>query len=208
MSESSTNNRFNNLSVDLQNKIIGNIIKFPNTPVTFGTFFKINNLDNDRYKGCTFTLTGKANNTITLEIGYLGDKPFSSFTDNFRYLCDEHLNWYNFNLFKVDAKKKFDYVNYKFQYHNHQTEPFNDNEDDAGVQEITYQIITKLEIKKGRDVILTAQKDTLGGSKKSVKKEILGKLRCIYKIHGLRKEYVKHKGMLITVTDYKKQMKQ
>ena len=190
MSTSSTNNRFSNLTEDLQMKIIGNIIKFPNTPVTFGTFFKMNNLDNDIYKGCTLTLTGKANNIITLEIGYLGDRKYSSYS-----------------LFKVGAKTKFDYVNYKFQYHNHQPEPL--DEDDAGVQAINYQIITKLEIKnKDGHVILTAQKDTLGGSKKSVKKEILGKLRCIYKIHGSRKEYVKHKGMLITVTDYKKQMKQ
>lgn len=45
------------------------------------------------------------------------------------------------------------------------------------------------------------------GGKKTVKKMILGKLRCIYKILGSRKEYVKHKGVLITVTDYKKLMK-
>lgn len=42
---------------------------------------------------------------------------------------------------------------------------------------------------------------------KPVKKEILGKLRCIYKIHGSRKEHVKHKGRFIAVTVYKKLMK-
>ena len=42
----------------------------------------------------------------------------------------------------------------------------------------------------------------VGGGKKS-KKEVLGKMRCIYKIPGDRKEYVKHKGKLITVKDYK-----
>ena len=36
------------------------------------------------------------------------------------------------------------------------------------------------------------------------KKEILGKQRCIYKKAGDRKEYVKYKGDLITVKDYKK----
>jgi hypothetical protein len=36
------------------------------------------------------------------------------------------------------------------------------------------------------------------------KKEILGKQRCIYKKVGDRKEYVKYKGDLITVKDYKK----
>ncbi len=46
-----------------------------------------------------------------------------------------------------------------------------------------------------------------GGRNASVKKEICGRLRCIYKISGSRKEYVKHKGSLITVADYKKLMK-
>lgn len=36
------------------------------------------------------------------------------------------------------------------------------------------------------------------------KKEILGKQRCIYKKAGDRKEYVKYKGDLITLKDYKK----
>ena len=49
----------------------------------------------------------------------------------------------------------------------------------------------------------------IGGkkSKKPSKKEILGKMRIIHKIPGDRKEYVKHKGKLITVKDYKKLMK-
>jgi hypothetical protein len=42
-----------------------------------------------------------------------------------------------------------------------------------------------------------------GGGKKTSKKEVLGKMRCIYKIPGDRKEYVKHKGKLITLKDYK-----
>jgi len=49
----------------------------------------------------------------------------------------------------------------------------------------------------------------LSGGRKAnpVKKEICGRLRCIYKISGSRKEHVKHKGSLITVADYKKLMK-
>lgn len=52
--------------------------------------------------------------------------------------------------------------------------------------------------------------DKSGGRKKSTKlpkKEILGKLRCIYKVPGSKKDHIKHKGQLISVTDYKKLMK-
>jgi hypothetical protein len=42
---------------------------------------------------------------------------------------------------------------------------------------------------------------------KTTKKQILGKERCIYKKTGDRKEYVKHKGNLITVKDYRTLMK-
>jgi len=51
---------------------------------------------------------------------------------------------------------------------------------------------------------------TTGGGnkiKKTTKKQILGKERCIYKKTGDRKEYVKHKGNLITVKDYRTLMK-
>jgi hypothetical protein len=40
-----------------------------------------------------------------------------------------------------------------------------------------------------------------------VKKVVCGKLRCIYKIHGSRKEHLKYNGRLITVAEYKKLMK-
>lgn len=38
-------------------------------------------------------------------------------------------------------------------------------------------------------------------------KEILGKIRRIYKVAGSRKEHIKYKGKLIPVADYKKLMK-
>ena len=41
----------------------------------------------------------------------------------------------------------------------------------------------------------------------ATKKEILGKKRCIYNKHGDRKEYLKYKGSLITVSEYKNLMK-
>ena len=44
-------------------------------------------------------------------------------------------------------------------------------------------------------------------SKKQPKKEVNGVSRCIYKIPGDRKEYVRSKGKLITLKDLKKNMK-
>ena len=50
---------------------------------------------------------------------------------------------------------------------------------------------------------------TLGGGsyKKSNKKNILGRERCIYKKSGDRKEYIKYKGVYIAIREYKKLMK-
>jgi hypothetical protein len=45
------------------------------------------------------------------------------------------------------------------------------------------------------------------GGKKSTKKVILGKERCIYKVQGSNKDHIKYKGTLITVADYKKLMR-
>jgi hypothetical protein len=44
-----------------------------------------------------------------------------------------------------------------------------------------------------------------GGGSKS--KEILGKIRRVYKVAGSRKEHIKYKGELIPVSDYKKLFK-
>ena len=84
------------------------------------------------------------------------------------------------------------------------------NDDDLSY---TQDKITKVEIYKEADgkYILDLVGDISsrkrGGRKASVKKEVCGKLRCIYKIPGSRKEHLKYKGQLITVADYKKLMK-
>ena len=70
-----------------------------------------------------------------------------------------------------------------------------------------YEIITILpDIPKPKPFLEEGQKG--GGSyKKTNKKNILGKERCIYKITGDRKEYIKYKGNFIAVRDYKNLMK-
>jgi hypothetical protein len=78
-------------------------------------------------------------------------------------------------------------------------------------------IITGVQILDDTDTVVSyGSKDgvyfNFGGRKvnakaSSVKKEVCGKLRCIYKIPGSRKEHLKYKGRLITVADYKKLMK-
>ena len=62
-------------------------------------------------------------------------------------------------------------------------------------------------MENNKDPKLIINKSSSGGSKASVKKEICGKQRCIYKIPGSRKEHIKYMGRLIAVADYKKLMK-
>jgi hypothetical protein len=69
-------------------------------------------------------------------------------------------------------------------------------------------LFTKISItNRNHNVLMIYDKPSTGGRKASVKKEICGKLRCIYKIPGSRKEHIKYKGRLIAVADYKKLMK-
>lgn len=71
--------------------------------------------------------------------------------------------------------------------------------------------ITKIidELKKCKGQTDEEDVGQMGGrtNKKRPKKEILGKIMVIYKINGDRKEYVRHKGKLITIKDYKELMK-
>lgn len=75
---------------------------------------------------------------------------------------------------------------------------------------IEYQISKNKDNNLLKNLLALMNEPQNGGNakvKKMAKKEILGRERCIYKKAGDRKEYLKHKGELITVKDYKKRMK-
>jgi hypothetical protein len=124
------------------------------------------------------------------------------------YLLDENIN--NFNELKailINNKNKF----------NNKEKPVNiimyaykliDEDYINNFVKPLAEKLNKIRTAKPDSIIIKTSQD--GGRKKTSKlpkKEILGKLRCIYNVSGSRKEHIKHKGKLITVTDYKKIMK-
>jgi len=77
-------------------------------------------------------------------------------------------------------------------------------------KDINNNIINDPEKKIDLTLIDKLKQTEQGGGKKSKKqpkKEVNGVSRCIYKIPGVRKEYVRSKGKLITLKNLKKNMK-
>ena len=79
----------------------------------------------------------------------------------------------------------------------------------TGIKEFEEEIGLLREIEKD-EVIKPLSKSPKGGKKSSgtVRKEILGKLMKIYRIPNDKKEYVRHKGHLITIKQYKEEAKE
>ena len=176
-------NFFYDLPPELRKNIEDKTIKFFETPVTYDDFFKANNLY--RYEGnksdkdfVEIILTGKNGGGASL------------------FTRDNNIYYTHNNTDDNPKDCKTNILLYK----NNKTQKYGND------------VITSLIIKyyKSQEVILDINvKNTNGGGRKApvVKKEINGKLRCIYKIAGSRKEHLKYKGRLITVADYKKLMK-
>jgi hypothetical protein len=114
-------------------------------------------------------------------------KMFYEFDDDISKCTEENLNSFKYNFF----------IHLLFLINNNKKREVQSNK-----KLLINSIITHIY----QDQILEKK----GGNAKVKninKKEILGKERCIYKKPGDRKEYLKHKGELITVKDYKKLMK-
>ena len=80
----------------------------------------------------------------------------------------------------------------------------------TGIKEFEEEIRLLTDIKEDEVIKQHISKSPKGGKKSSgtVRKEILGKLMKIYKIPNDKKEYVRHKGHLITIKQFKEEVKE
>lgn len=190
--------------------------------LSYNDFFEMNNLLDEKYKGCTFVLFGSEDYPITLkleELKHINNMPskMTSILKFFKILKSIHTN-------KMTS----------IIYINNDREEEGEEYKDKDVSSLIFEQPTRFvrtRFQKGLGVSIWEKchivkliiikpdeehrvykreeyiEEQRGGRKASVKKEICGRLRCIYKIQGSRKEHIKYKGCLITVADYKKLMK-
>jgi len=118
-----------------------------------------------------------------------------------------------FDCFKSDVLRDDINNNLKIKITEYIQEQIHNSKNNPEQTSLLSQLLSTINITAIPDrkkVIADFFKTSGGGNikiKKTAKKEILGKERCIYKKSGDRKEYLKHKGGLITVSEYKKLMK-
>jgi len=194
------------------------------------SFYKGELLDEKFIK---FVLTGERNNTVSLRTDNHKIYYFSKLRDvhqdqdNFSKLRDVHQDQDNFSKLLRDVHQDQDNFSKLHDVQELSSQFLQDTKISESMNRIalktgilshigfpTYDRITSLKIlytKYNNNVVIMEAKaedeKSQGGRKASVKKEICGRIRCIYKIPGSRKEHIKHKGCLITVADYKKYMK-
>lgn len=168
--------------------------------ITYNAFFEMNNLFDEKYIGSTFVLYGEKNYPVYLKIELENNKNNTYriiYINNDRVGIEEE---------EGEEYKDADVSSKIFQ----QPTVFIRTRwrETLSVSDWKNCHIVKLIIIKPNGESKEYRRNgTTGGRKASVKKEICGKLRCIYKIQGSRKEHIKYKGSLITVADYKKLMK-
>jgi len=191
-------------------------IEFPARYMTYREFFDINNLFNKDYIDYTFIVSG--NGGVSNKNGRIVELVLS-YDNNILRIFEKGIS-----NNKTDVTDKIIYI---------YGTPITNSRGDAEAN-IVYSTIVELIIINNQTERKEYKRDTeysdkereyygsafsvneynkykddgiTGGRKASVKKEINGILRCIYKIPSSRKEYIKYKGRLIAVADYKKLMK-
>jgi hypothetical protein len=162
-------------------------IYFTTRYLNYKQFFHMNRLFDEEYKDCKFVIEGSEKKSrITLHL----EKD------------DNDNDVYNIiNIDELDPYKR------KWIYNNIIPSGNGNKDDTIGKLTIIFPDKSQKEYSKMEPNGYEREWNNIGGRKASVKKEICGKLRCIYKIQGSRKEHIKYKGSLITVADYKKLMK-
>jgi hypothetical protein len=191
-------------------------IEFPARYMTYREFFDINNLFNKDYIDYTFIVSGnggvsnKNGRIVELVLSYdnnilrIFEKGISN---NKTDVTDKIIYIYGTPITNSRGEAEANIVystiveliiinNQKEKIEYKRVNQYSDKE-----QEYYGSAFSVNKYNKYKDEGIT------GGSKASVKKEICGRLRSIYKIQGSRKEHIKYKGRLITVADYKKLMK-
>jgi hypothetical protein len=164
-------------------------IYFTNQKIPYKHFFYMNGLLDKKYEGYEFIVEGRGNKPVNLKVIY---DFYKNGKDDIQIIEDDKYDVSDFIIQRISSDKSERF----FMTANGVNTVF--EEDD---------IIVKLIITKPDGESKEYVRKTTGGRKASVKKEICGRMRCIYKIQGSRKEHIKYKGRLITVADYKRLMK-
>lgn len=171
-----------------------NFLSEEQTAISYNEFFKMNNLLDKKYEGCTFVLYGSNDYPITLNLEYINNTPYII------YINSDRDGYKGSNVSSLIFKQPNNF------FKNNRNELISVSIwKDCHIVKLI--IITPNNNKQKEYKREEYVEEPRGGRKASVKKEICGRLRCIYKIQGSRKEHIKYKGRLITVADYKKLMK-
>lgn len=132
---------------------------------------------------------------------------FYSIMDSSILTINENDDTQVYKVLIADYNKNKAFYTQRYEDMNRLQNKYNNDKDRIkNIGDLEFEIKKLYEIYKEQQITSPQQR---GGKTKIIisKKDILGKERCIYKKSGDRKEYVKYKGDLITVKDFKKLMK-
>jgi hypothetical protein len=173
-------------------------IYFTNTYLTYKHFFDMNVLFDKKYEGCKFKIEGSSGlKEWGVEVIII-NKDYDKYDKEYKIIKKD----------SKDSRWDIDLTNETIE---RPKGKYGFEKDTIGKLTIIFpnrdsRVYSKMELNGDEREWNNVPGKTTGGRKASVKKEICGKLRCIYKIQGSRKEHIKYKGSLITVADYKKLM--